>query len=205
MKNAKEFNVYDKISKGEYVCRGDKVYTKDEMREMLRKSGLTRGEVETLWMLNADDAIREVRDEEEFLTIQQLEDKEEIYLSNESWTVREFYTLEKTKAFLFILVAFQAFFYVAYFIACKLGGDPADMQGFAISLMLLIVAYASSFAALQLLEPKWWKEAKADAAIPEEALRDKAKDFIKKRQEVMSSVFNTILMYECMEEYLMDE
>ena len=204
MKNAKEFNVYDKISKGEYICKGDKLYTKDEMKKMFLKSGLSRGEVEAFWTLNADDAMREVKEMagERFLTIRP---EEEIYLSDEGWTVRKFYTLEKSDAFLVILTLIVTLFFAADLVASRIGGNPQNIKNATFSLVLLVGAYLTTFFIVRLCDLKWWKNAKFDAEVPEEALRTRTKKVVENRQKIMNSAINTQLMYECMEEYLMDE
>ena len=60
METAKKINVYNKISLGGYVCRGNRLYSRDEMRKMLEESGLKPEEIKMLYELNAEAALMEI-------------------------------------------------------------------------------------------------------------------------------------------------
>lgn len=200
-------NVYNKISKGDYICKGNKLYTKDEMKKMLLESGLTRGEVEMLWTLNTDDAMREIGEMagEKFEVIRP---EEGFYLSEDGWTVKEFYKLEKLRASFLIFSIVLAIIFVVAFIACEIAGDSQQIKPVLVPFFFMIfvsVPYLIAQLLTRLGASKLWKEAKYDASVPEDALRTTARDLLKTRRKIMNSYINTMLMYECMEEYLMDE
>ena len=95
MEAAKNFNVYNKISRGEHICRGDKLYSREEIRKMLAESGLSLEEIKMLYDLNAEAAFEEVsKMAKEFLKIAP---DEQIVLSREDGTTfKSFYDLVKT-------------------------------------------------------------------------------------------------------------
>ena len=203
MENAKNFNVFNKISKGEHICRGDKLYTREEIQEMLVRSGLNSLDIELLYDLNAEDALAEAKKMagDDFLDIQP---EETIYLSNEGWTVRQFFLLERRSGFLHILIVFQLVLFGLIAGILRLKG-VASSKEFLLPLALLLLSYGLAVIASAFLEPIWGKEAKNDASIPEGALRSKMKEVVVARQEVLNSVCNTFHMYECMWQAINDE
>ena len=197
-------NVYNRISKGDYICKGNKLYTKDEMKKMLLESGLARGEVEMLWTLNTDDAMKEIGEMagEKFEVIWP---EEGFYLSEDGWTTKEFYELEKSRTGFGIFAIIVTLVNMVTLVVSIIGGNLQNVKEAAFHMIVLCAATLVAGLSLRLFDSELRKTAKNNTSVPEDALRTTARDLLKTRRKIMNSYINTMLMYECMEEYLMDE
>lgn len=203
METAKQINVYNKISRGEHVCRGDRLYSRDDMRKMLVDSGLSLKEIKMLYNLNAEAAFQEVSEiaGEKFSLVRP---DEQIYFSNNSgWTLNRFFFLERTTGFFYILSTIQVILMVIVMLRVKISGVS---QMAASAVLLIFVFWALSYflaGAIVWCANKYYKRiAKWDATAPEDSARDHMNKVIKNRQFTMNAVCNTLHMYECMEDYI---
>ncbi|MBR3269868.1 hypothetical protein IKG07_01300 [Candidatus Saccharibacteria bacterium] len=203
MERTMDFNVYDKISKGEYIARGDMLYTKEEIEKMLSESGLNSLDMQLLCDLNVNDALTEITEiaGEDFLALQPYE---HLNLPDDGWTVKKFFTLERKTGFLYILAAWQFLLFGLAGAVLKIRG-AAGFIDFVLPMLFLLISYVGTALVVTILEPMWSKEAIEDAAVPEDAMRSQAKEILKRRQNILNSVCNTFHMYECMQQAIEDE
>ncbi len=195
MEAAKNFNVYNKISRGEHICRGDKLYSREEIKKMLAESGLSLEEIKMLYDLNAEAAFEEVsKMAKEFLKIAP---DEQIVLSREDGTTfKSFYDLVKT--WFIQKIAFWLQIVMGVFAAVVIYKKFPGSGMLVLPLFLLGMSYliATIFADIfaknidNIARYKVW---------PAEAYgNDTVEGVLAKRWEVMNSICNTLHMYEVM-------
>ena len=202
METAKEFNVYNKISRGEHICRGDKLYSREEIKKMLNDSGLSAEEIKMLYELNAEAAFEEVsKMAEEFMKIAL---DEQIVLSREDGTTfKSFYDLVKTwfiqKIALWLQIVMGLF--AAVVIYKKFPGSGM----LVLPLFLLGISYLVATIFADILAKNIDNIARYKVWPAETYGNDTVKGVLAKRWGVMNSVCNTLHMYECMEDYIKNE
>lgn len=202
METARDFNVYNKISRGEHVCNGSKLFTRDEMRKMLDESGLSLDEIRVLYKLNAEAAWDEVERmaTKEFLAIQP---EEQIRYSNGGWLMRTLTLFEKKYGVYSLLFAFQIF--VTIVSGIIVGGTHPNSIWVFMPFVLVVVTHVLAAAAGKLIDAKCYERAKENAEKLENSAREKMKLALDIRHQMMNSVCNTLRMYECMEDAMRGE
>ena len=197
METVKDFNVYNKISRGEHVCRGDKLYLKEDMKKMLSESGLSLAEMKMLYKLNAEAAWIEVEKmaEEDFLTVQPTE---QIYLSATGWLPRVFHFFEREHAAFCIMMVIQ----ILGILICTICAIRYSEPNFFVPILFVLVSYLLAIFITGCLDRTYHEKARHDSEVPEDHARKRLKTVVENRQRMMNSVCNTLHMYECMDEYI---
>lgn len=202
MEDSKDINVYSRISKGEYICNGDKLYTRDEMKKMLFDSGLSFEEVKMLYNLNAETVQEELK-KKAGVRFMIIDPDEELTFTGYGLTWKKFRDLEENLTclgtFLISLWLLVCFIFVFIIISYDLPRYWALMFVF-----ITLVAAAIAFGSRGLAAYRLDKKASRDAEIPERYAREGMRITVRIRQVMMNSVCNTFHMYECMEDMIKD-
>lgn len=193
-------NVYNKISRGEHICKGDRLYSREEMKEMLADSGLSIEEIRMLYELNAEAALEEISE----MTNDFLEAKpeEKIVLSRRGGTTFEsFFGLLRTRFIMIAAICLQAL--VAGFVGFWWLSDYDFLK--YLPVLLVVVSYL--FAALIVSGFRSYiRNIARDMIWPAEIYgNDKMKKILEDRFEVMNSICNTFHMYEAMDDRLHED
>ena len=194
----KNVNVYDKISRGEYICRGNRLYSREEMEKMLVDSGLSPEEIEVIYNLNAKAATSEVQKimRRDFFTIWPGEDTR---TCGDTWTQKKFYTLEVGNGLFKALVVSQIVFFTMYGVSLYASGVFSSTQVATFALIVLF-SYITAMFFMAFFCQRFEETALSDAGASEEFGRSKVKAAIANRWMMMNIVWNTLTMYSCMED-----
>ena len=199
MEAAKNFNVYNKISRGEHICKGDKLYSREEIKKMLNDSGLSAEEIKMLYELNAEAAFEEVSKMagDMFVT---LDHEERFKLGEGGTTFRLVSELEKT--WLIQVVAFWIQIIMGIVAAVVIHIKHPDSLWLVVPLFLLGMSYLLATLFADMFKSIYEDRAKSKVFVPESYGNDKMGDLLIDRQKVMNSICNTLHMYEAMGDFI---
>lgn len=199
MEAAKNFNVYNKISRGEHICKGDKLYSREEIKKMLNDSGLSAEEIKMLYELNAEAAFEEVSKMagDKFVT---LDHEERFKLEEGGTTFRLVSELEKT--WLIQVVAFWIQIIMGIVAAVVIHIEYPDSLWLVVPLFLLGMSYLLATLFADMFKSIYEDRAKSKVFVPESYGNDKMGDLLIDRQKVMNSICNTLHMYEVMGDFI---
>lgn len=199
MEIVKDVNVYDKISKGEYICRSDKLYTREEMREMLDSSGLKFEEIEMLYNLNAEAARKDAMEMLDKTLEGQIEE-EKVNFSINSHAYDLVKSLSAGRWFALYLAGFQGLFALIFFLVYLFDKTYiSDGRAIFIILIMLILSYLLAFICAYILRIERVQD---DVGLLGWICNDKVELAIMKRTRRLFSVSNTLNMYDCMSDVI---
>ena len=197
MGNVQHINVYDKISKGEYICKSDELYTREEIREMLNSSGLKIEEIEMLYKLNADAARKGAMEMAEDSLRGQI-GEEKVRFSTNSHVYDMVRALSGSHLFVLYLVGCQGLFVFIFLIAYVLYKDSLSVSRIiSIISILLIISYLLAFVGAYILGTK---QVQDNLELLEWICNDKVELAIMRRTRKLFSISNTLNMYDCMDD-----
>lgn len=191
---ATNLNVYDKISKGGYICTNYIVYTREEMRNMLEKSTLSPEDMKVVYNLNCKDAMDKI---DNMITHFAEIDSDDKKISADEALRTRICTMKRDQSILRSSFAVQAGLLVGVLAATFFQTLPFSSFVWlsAVVLMSDIFAYISVK-----LFPRHRKAATDELEAIDGLCGCRMRGLLSKRRVLLRSIINTLHMYECLED-----
>ena len=191
-------NVYNGITNKGYICKGERLYSPDEMKVMLKESGLTAAQMQVAYELNTAIAEEEVAKMEKGLSFIP-EGYENILEGTEAY--EEIHSMNTMEAFMKMLLIIQIGLLIITFFAYAVAEVPFIHYGFVFGAVLL--SYILTLIVVRCFKSSIQDD--TDDFISRSIADPKRKEMealLENKKSIMYSMQNTVLMYKTMGKYL---